>query len=178
MDYSLSDGDIKFLTNGRCKIETYDNIKGTSSIDELFGDTDCIALLYQLKSKNYGHWTALIRDRDNMIIYYFDPYGGILDDPINHVDPRIAKELHANHNYLARLIEKDGYSCDYSDYPLQRLEDGINTCGRHVAARIIHNDLTNDEYVNEFYEGKRAGSGSDEHARWFTDEAAKFLRSQ
>lgn len=178
MDYSLSDSDIRFLTNGRCKIETYDKIHSAPSIDSLFGDKDCIALLYQLKSKNYGHWTALIRDKENKIIYYFDPYGGMLDDPINHVNPMIAKELHANHNYLARLIEREGYRCDYSDHPVQKLEEGINTCGRHVAARIIHDDLTNDEYVREFYDGMRAGSGSDEHVKNFTDLAADFLRSQ
>ena len=64
VDKSLTDLEILTLTDNMCKVVMYDKIHLYDDITQLFGDYDCIALLYQIKSKSYGHWVALILDRE------------------------------------------------------------------------------------------------------------------
>lgn len=148
MDKSLTGNEIVRATNGEAKIRIYSDVYKMRSIDELFEGHDAIALLYQIKSVNYGHWVALIR-RDNTI-FYADSYGDLPEEPLDYVSQEIKRKCHENHHYLARLILEGGYECDFNDVPLQQLSEGINTCGRWVVSRIIFSSLSNENWAKLF----------------------------
>ena len=150
VDKSLTDLEILTLTDNMCKIVMYDKIHLYDDITQLFGDYDCIALLYQIKSKSYGHWVALILDRDNKVVYFFDSYGNLIDKQLLFADDTIRQLCHENHNYLSELIYESGYDVDFNNKHLQEAKQGINTCGRWVASRIIYKDLTNEEFADLF----------------------------
>lgn len=149
--YSLTDNDIMKLVPD-CEIITYDRLKNLNEITDLFKNSDKIALLYHVQAFNSGHWVCLVKDELAKMIFYFDSYGEIPDEVLDHVEKSIKNMCNQNHKYLSELILESGYSCDYSPKPLQKMKRNINTCGRFIVGRMINSDLTNDEYSDLFGE--------------------------
>ena len=147
--YSLSDTDIKAIAP-ECKIITYNQIHKMNSIDDLFEGSDCIALLYHVEGLTSGHWVCLVRDIPARKISYFDSYGEIPDEVLDHVSRKVRQVCHQNRAYLSELILDSAYICDYNEKQLQKLSPGVNTCGRFVAARMLNKDKSNKQFSAMF----------------------------
>lgn len=83
-----------------------------------------------------GHWCAMIIDKTNKIILYYDSYGGKVDASLSHISPHKRLEYDENDMFIDKFLAyamNHGYSIHYNDHPHQSREKGINTCGRYSA---------------------------------------------
>lgn len=139
---SLSSFDLMSLTNNQCNIFVYRELLKVKDIDDLFVNVNspdvrsylpCV-LLYE-NEQNYGHWTCLIRVNDETI-EHFDPYGFKTDSQLQFVS-----EYYSNFEtafpHLSKLLVNSDYTyVQTSNVQLQKIKDGVNTCGRWIATRI------------------------------------------
>lgn len=95
-----------------------------------------------------GHWLAVARQPDGVLL--FDPYGGT-EDPwfLDHtwVSARTNKSLDQTGPFLQQLVQASGLRPLYNKHRLQRMKEGINTCGRHCVVRLWHSTLDSDAYA-------------------------------
>ena len=132
MSYSLTNKDIeKFL--GPNHIIKYSELSKYDDIDDVFGDNNFVVVLIESK-RNMGHWTNLLR-YDDGTIEQFDSYEGTIDGELKYVSNTMKHNLHEINFALTELLHKR--KTVWSTYRYQRLEDGIDTCGRWVILRII-----------------------------------------
>ena len=153
-NHALTDDEVVALAKGKARVVTYDQLHRYKSIDELLEPHDAVFILYQ-RRKNYGHWVALFKRRDkhnNVEIEYYEPYGGMIDDPLMWTSKSKRKELNMDYPHLTKLLLEAprNYNIIYNQYPFQKKGSGINTCGRHCALRLQHRDLSLNEYVKLF----------------------------
>lgn len=137
--------DIVSHTNGKCKIIRYSDLSSFQSISELFSKmgVPCLALLYQTKDVNTGHWVALIKQPDKLIVY--DSYGfGRLDAELQYttydktalLSQLVAREKEDNPNFSVQVNKKR----------YQSKNDHISTCGRHTIVRILLYSLNTNQF--------------------------------
>lgn len=95
-----------------------------------------------------GHWLGVLR-RGNTV-EMFDPYGG-KGDPWNldhtWISARTGKALREDRPLLAALLSRTGMDIVHNPYRLQKMTRGMNTCGRHVAVRLLNHDKPIHEYA-------------------------------
>jgi len=127
------------------RVVEYEDLDAMSDdlIDNLLASNDII-LLYPAapeSGSHVGHWVALLK-RGNRLEYY-DSQGAFPDSIItarkgrkNGVHPRLLL-------YIDQAMRK-GVDAHYNQHQHQR--DDTSTCGRHVALRLAHGDMTCDEY--------------------------------
>lgn len=145
MDVSLSGEDIKRLLKGRCKIVTYPDLKQYKTIEDLLSPWGYCVLLY-MTSANYGHWTCIIQHKDR--IEFFDSYAMIPDTEFKEI-PKEDRYKYNFHGfpYLTKLLYNSGYTIEYNHVPLQKLDDDVSTCGRHVAVRLLLRHIPLNNYL-------------------------------
>lgn len=102
-----------------------------------------------------GHWVGMVVDRTTHNIYYFDSYGNFPDDDLNEIDKKYRIQTGQNQRdvgiFMAEMNSNLGYILNYSNDKFQKLEDGINTCGRWVGSFIYFiNQGYNDEQFYDF----------------------------
>ena len=132
MSYSLTNKDIeKFL--GPDHIIKYSELSKYDDIDDVFGNNNFVVVLIVSKL-NSGHWTNLLRYNDGTI-ECFDSYSGKIDDELKYVTNTMKHNLHEIDYTLTELLHKR--KTIWSKYRYQRLEGGIDTCGRWVILKII-----------------------------------------
>jgi hypothetical protein len=97
-----------------------------------------------------GHWLALIQRNHELEI--FDPYGS------SHAggDPWYLDHTFIPRASLIALKEaspvvdawsrREGLSPIYNPYRYQAMRNGINTCGRHCAARVMNSHFNTHDY--------------------------------
>lgn len=98
-----------------------------------------------------GHWLALFQRSDGTVVF-FDPYGKMPDTHRAWLSPSARTDLGEVSPLLMPLIEdfgRRGGEVVASPEKVQADKPSISTCGRHVAYRIIHRDLSDDEYWRE-----------------------------
>jgi len=147
-----SDEILKYL-EGKPKLVTYPELAKMKHIDEALGRNGMCVLLY-LTKHNFGHWCCFYKNDPNTITF-FDSYGKVIDSQLKHIPEHFRRESNQKKSHLCRLLYESGYDVHYNDHPLQRLQKGINTCGRHVICRLMLKSLGCDEYANLF-KGKDA----------------------
>ena len=124
----------------------YRDIKKYTSIDDVFGDYDCIALLYEMRP-SFGHWVALTRSRERNAIEFFDPYGYSPDEELDFVKPEFKRQSGQDFPYLSTLLHLSPYNVTYSNRRIQKKNKATSSCGRHVLLRCILRDLPVAEYA-------------------------------
>jgi hypothetical protein len=160
---SLSDSDLKRLVHGRAKVVIYDKLYQYHNLDELLEPYGAVFLLYLFKPR-YGHWTAIIK-RNNKTVEFFDSYGQIPDDVLNHIPLEFRKKTNQDYPYLSRLLWESPYNIEYNEHHFQKHDKNIKTCGRFAALRVIFRHLTLNKFCEIF---DRAGKYSDDLATYFT----------
>ena len=145
--YALSNDDIQTILHPDTKIHTYKDLYNVRHFDELLDKQGRCILLYLTDSERSGHWVALIKRGDT--IEFFDPYGFAPDTQTENLNslPLVSASTGQDHPRLLELIADAGYNLNYNTTKHQALNDGIATCGRHSATRLLFYKLDTDEYA-------------------------------
>ena len=154
----LGDTDIKNLLNHRTIIRKYKDLPLYKSAHGLTSKYGNAVILFPTKSEDFGHWTCLLKtvlSDGSPTTEFFDPYAIYPDN----------EHLYSQHmlqygNYLANLLAKTPGNISWNQYPVQLMEKGINTCGKHVVNRIRHADWPLEKYM--YFFGTRDGVLGDE----------------
>lgn len=149
MNKSLSTDEVQSLVP-ECKVLTYPEFMRYDSLKELLAPYNCVIFLY-MTTENYGHYCAIWKNQ-NGVLHFFDPYGVYLDDQLNFIPAQKNRELGQEVKHLSELIIKDKSirTIFVNHYPFQKRKQGINTCGRHVAVRVLLRHLSEDAYQKLF----------------------------
>ena len=150
LNKSLSGEDIHKLID--CNVLTYKDLQNHKTIESILGKHRKAVLLYHT-SEFYGHWCCLYEY--NNTIFFFDSYGSKLDSQLKHLDKDLREELKSDHSYLTKLLYESKKEVEYNQYQFQRKASGIATCGRHVANRLKHPDISIEEYHKIFKEASK-----------------------
>ena len=145
LDYSLSADEMMQL-NPDALLITYDELNKIFDINDLFNKTKSnkIIILYLLRSRSYGHWTCLFKDRFNKINFY-DSYGKPLDYHLDNLSIFQRIEYDELTNRLKELLEP--HDVYFNNIILQGPH--TKTCGMHVCHRLHNYHLTGKEYVDK-----------------------------
>lgn len=101
-----------------------------------------------------GHWCAMIIDKLDKAIHYYDSYGDKVDATLNYIPPSKRIDYEQDDKFIDRFLVhamRHGYEIHYNDHKHQSNSKGVNTCGRYSAcflkyARSVddfHNYLSN-----------------------------------
>lgn len=144
---ALSDKQVLKLVHGKANIVLYPELIYYDNIDQILGRYGACFLLFESKP-NYGHWTCLIR-RGNTI-EFFDPYSGYPDDNLKFVPEEFKHKSNQDKPYLSMLLLNSPYKLEYNEFDFQNKKQGVNTCGRWCAMRILFKYLTIEEFASLF----------------------------
>ena len=156
LNYSLTNSDIE-LYIGEGHIMKYSDLNRFQNIDQAFDDNNFLILLIE-SHRNSGHWTCLLK-YDDGTIEQFDSYGGKIDSELKFITSSMKRNLHENNCVLTQLLRRSGKTV-WSKYQYQKLDNDIDTCGRHVILRVLM-----------FLEG---GVELDQYENWFKMRAKKL----
>jgi hypothetical protein len=148
LEYPLKGEDIMTILDGKCGMLEYKDLYHIDNLNEVMKD-DALVILYR-SSPTSAHWCCVFKNKEG--IEFFDPYGLIIDDEIKPefmTQDFINSYYHEGHKRLIELILKGNFShINYNNYDLQQLKSNINTCGRHVACRLLFKKYSLEEYIN------------------------------
>ena len=131
---ALSNYDILLLLDNKVNIVLYPDLYKYTSIDQLLNPYNCAIILYESR-KHYGHWCSIIK-RDNSI-EFFNPYGGLPDDCLNHINLDFRIESNQVIPILKLLMHESPYELHYNEFQFQQKGYDIKTCGRHCVVRCM-----------------------------------------
>jgi hypothetical protein len=142
--YALSEDDIRELVGNSTKIVTYPDLKG-KTLNELLTPEPYCVLLFLTENKHNGHWQCLLK-QPNQKLEVFDSFGlypdgnrvWLTDKKLNALDQALPSIHLLLQGYPGEVV--------YNNQKLQ--EESKNTCGRHIASRILHNHLSIQDYVD------------------------------
>jgi hypothetical protein len=143
-EYSLSDEDLRQLLN-TTNVVPYPDLKKYRTLEDALDDQGRLIVLY-LTSPQEGHWCCLWRGDDG--VHYFDPYGKRPEEPKTWLTRNQNWSLGQASNELMRLLKGCGCPVYYNKISYQSENPDINTCGRHVASRLIMKDLSDKQYYD------------------------------
>jgi hypothetical protein len=143
---ALSGSDIKQACSDDINVYTYSDLSKFMTIDDAFGSTNSIALLYETKP-GYGHWVGLFRHPSYGTIEFFDSYGNFIDSQLRYVPDRFKHVLGEDYPYLSKLMLDSDYHIIFNPVALQKTRNDVSSCGRHVVMRCNMSYIPLDEYI-------------------------------
>jgi hypothetical protein len=150
LSYFVTSTDLQAIFKN-CKIVKYADLDQYSDIYQLMPNRMDFVFLLTESEKNSGHWTLLIRD-DNVFEYY-DSYGTSPKSILDYIPSFKNKQLGNNYSEdLGKMIRsiKPTDKFIYNKIKFQKEQEGINTCGRWVIARLslfLSDDLNLKEFT-------------------------------
>ena len=136
MDYFVSSTDLQSIFKN-CKIIKYADLDNYNDIYMLLPNRMDFCFILTESELNSGHWTLLIRDDNNF--EYFDSYGTSPKNILDYIPTFMNKRLGNNYNEDIGMMIKSIKKTDkfiYNKTKFQKEQEGINTCGRWVIARL------------------------------------------
>ena len=143
----LSGNDIYNACEKNIKILKYGELNQFNDIDSAFNPFDGIALLYETQP-NFGHWVLLTRDKQKNEIEFFDSYGGFIDDPLKKIGGEFKKKTGQDGHILSRLLLDSNYKLRYNPAQIQKFDEGVSSCGRHLCLRFLMRDMPLKKYID------------------------------
>ena len=152
MEYSLTDSDIRELTDNNVDVLTYSELIENGLIKSLIkSPSKCIIVLVRQKPE-YGHWICIfLKDKGKEKgIHVFDSYGNTPDckEWKQGINAKLLEELGQEKPYLLEQLYDSGFDMYYNEYQFQDLSKNVSSCGRHCCCRSYFTDLDTDEYYN------------------------------
>lgn len=142
-DYSLSAEDLIHLV-GDIDFIKYPDLD-EETVDTVFKKRKQCVVLFLTLDKNTGHWIAILQHPGNMI-EVFDSYGLEPDAHRKEIPESQRIKLDEENPQFGQLLRDPKYKVIYNKTRLQA--DGVATCGRHVAVRIMHSHMSLPQYIN------------------------------
>lgn len=163
--YALSDADIQKIVP--TKLFRYPELAKMSSIEEAFDENGRAMMLYLTESADSGHWVCMIKKGND--IEYFDPYGGYKPDGERKwLTKDKQEELGQAEPMLTEMLK--GYKVSSNPHHFQKLENDMNTCGRHCCVRLLLSHLSLPEYAKMI---KDSGVNPDDFVTTFTSQVLR-----
>jgi hypothetical protein len=145
-EYSIGDADMRKMLGDNIVIFSYPQLENVNDIDEIFDDEGRSVMLLLTTDQYTGHWLCMIKKDDD--IHYFDPYGNMVDEDKKWMTWDKLEELGQEKPLLINLLKKSNKRVYYNTYPFQADRKDINTCGRHIAVRLLYKNLDLDDYFD------------------------------
>lgn len=147
---ALSNIEVLKLINGRAKLILYPNLYKYKTIDEILHPYGACIILFEAKPR-YGHWCCIFKVNDHLL-EFFNPYGGFIegypDSSLEYIPLDFRLKTHQYYPYLSMLMYNSPYELSYNEYPFQKHNRNIKSCGRHCAIRLVFRNLSLEEYKN------------------------------
>ena len=140
----LTGQNVDVLTNGNCPVHLYKDLPKYRHIREVIGPHNACIVLFPVKSSSSGHWVAILYFEDTNTVHFFDPYGLSWNQELQYSEDPITRQ-----NLIGKFMQDAklrGYNTTWNSYRYQKMETGINTCGRQSAIRCRFRYLHEDEY--------------------------------
>lgn len=136
----LSADNIDEINKNNSNIIVYHNLSQYHNFKSMFGNKECVILLYETK-QNFGHWVCILEFPS----YYefFDSYGFQPDEELNYA-------RYDNVAYLTELMKTADKPIRTNKKRLQTFADEVNTCGRWVATRTRLNNIELPQFNSLF----------------------------
>jgi hypothetical protein len=139
----ITDEDIKnFLGTTKHIIKYSELEKYNNDIDKLLPKIYSYKILLLESEINNGHWVLIskYKDKDKIIIEYFDSYGnsplGLLKFNKSFINNMLGQK-NIFINKLLENAENKKYMIIYNKKRFQKINPNISTCGRHIICRLI-----------------------------------------
>jgi hypothetical protein len=145
---SLTGEQMELITEGKCRVVTYEELENCETIDDCFRDKLGLIILYQKKS-NFGHWSVLYKT-SNDTLNFFDSYGFQMDTELKFSDFNLRQHNGVETPHLTALIDKSHYKLTQNKVQYQKRENDLNTCGRHACVRFRMREYNNKQYADLF----------------------------
>ena len=141
----MSDADLKRVVPD-LRIIKYSDLSQYNDITQLLRkNIDYVIILVEEKL-NSGHWIGLLRS--GRAIEFWDAYGQRVDKQLKWCPQQLRKGLGQDEPHLSYLLNKakdEGFKVTFNVVPYQNIKDAsIQTCGRHLANRILFLRRTGD----------------------------------
>ena len=143
-EYALSGEDLVKLV-GTIDIIVYPDLDEYNSLDELFETRNEVVILFLTESKDMGHWLAMLFHPQRKTVEFFDSFGLKVDSHRQWLTEEKKRTLDQAAPQIMNLLRKSNYNGVYNETKLQK--ENVNTCGRHVACRIMHRHLLLPKYL-------------------------------
>lgn len=150
LSLELSDLDMRACLPGT-PITEYDDLAG-KTLGNILDDNGRGILFFtesDTAAGKQGHWLAILRNEYGVEV--FDPYGSKERDPwyLNStwVTKAQLRALRQDRPMLDALVAASGYKANYNEHRLQKMKQGVNTCGRHCVVRLWNSYMQEDEYA-------------------------------
>ena len=144
MDYALSGEDVQRLV-GKIRFVKYPDLD-QETLSSLFKPRKEVVVLFLTKDTSTGHWICAL-EHPNKVIEIFDSYGLTPDGHRKKISEDMLEKLDQKSPQFADLFKTDpSYKLVYNEKALQK--QGVATCGRHIAVRIMHKHMNLQEYLN------------------------------
>ena len=143
---ALSGNDIFEACEKNINILKNSDMHRFKTIDQVFGQYNGVALLYELKP-GYGHWVLLLRHRKTHTIEFFDSYGFFIDDQLKFINKEFRKQSKQDKRYLSKLLLDSDYNIIYNKTRIQEMKNNISSCGRHLCLRYLMKNIKLEQYI-------------------------------
>jgi hypothetical protein len=138
LDQMMSDADFKrYFGDKPNLIMKYSELNNYTDIDDIIPEQKGFRIFLTEQRPNVGHWTVLLKYGD--IWEWFDSYGVKPDGEFKYIPTVIRNALGQGGNRLSKLLKTKypNSKIYYNKKKFQENNEGVNTCGRWVIARIL-----------------------------------------
>jgi len=150
MDKSLTDGDVRRLTDNEIPVMTYSELIDNGVLDVLLSTPSMACICLIRTALDYGHWVLiwLKTKGKEKGFYFYDSYGNEVDSNVykKFVSTELLKQIHQDEPYLLKELYDSGFKIYFNEYPHQSSNKNVSTCGRHSVVRSSFLDMDTDEY--------------------------------
>lgn len=135
----ITDGDLTryFGKKDYKNIIKYSELQTYSTIQKLLPRNKSWKIILIESEFNSGHWVLLMRY--NTTIEFFNSYGTFPSDELDYIADDQNEMLNQDVKYLNILLTNalSSFKVIYNKRKLQKLKDGVNTCGKWTILRIM-----------------------------------------
>jgi hypothetical protein len=149
----ITDGDLTryFGKKDYKNIIKYSDLEKYGSIQQLLPKNKSWKIILIESTYNSGHWCVILRYNNN--IEWFNSYGSFPSKELDFIGHLQNSFLNQNIKHLNILLTKalPHFKIIYNKRQLQKLQDGINTCGKWCIWRIImleHYNLDLQQFIH------------------------------
>ena len=85
------------------------------------------------------------------MFHFWDSYGLKVSEDKSYIEKATLIRLKEFKPYLPQLIDQvllHNIDVDYNTIDYQSWTKNVNTCGRHICTRMLHDDKTEEEYYD------------------------------
>jgi hypothetical protein len=115
----------------------YSDLKNYKTLQQLLPRNKSWKVILIESTYNQGHWTLLMRYNDTL--EWFNSYGTFPSLELDYISDIQNDRLNQDIKYLNILLTKGlkMFKIIYNKKKLQKLEEGVNTCGKWVILRLM-----------------------------------------